>query len=397
MNPTAQDSAARAEAPPPVAPVVLVVQRRLTHYRVPFFEALRPALAHRGFALRLVVGDATAEEASKEDDGTLAWAEHAPCRYFLRGRLCWQDIRPWLQAADHLVVTQENKLLMNWWLLTRLRDRPRLGLWGHGRNFQAKGRLAAPANRVKARLSRRADWWFAYTDLSERSVTGFGYPRTRITVLNNAVDTASLRQAVSALRSTDLEPLRQAWGLQPGPVGLFIGSLYAEKRFDLLFNAVERVRRQRPDFQLLVAGAGPDEAALRQRAAKITGVRMLGAVRGERKAQVLALADMVLNPGQVGLVIVEAFAVGLPIVAADTGNHSPEFCYLEHEVNGLTTAENADAYAEGVLRLLNEPEFAARLGAGALVAGSRYTLEAMVQRFCDGVAAWHAAPRLGAP
>jgi glycosyltransferase involved in cell wall biosynthesis len=397
VSSASRTSEERGEAQPSVQPVVLVVQRRLTLYRAPFFEALRPALADRGFALRLVVGDATAEEATKDDGGMLLWAEHVPCRYLFGGRLCWQDIRPWLAAVDYVVVTQENQLVMNWWLLARRRAGPSVALWGHGRNFRATGWFGALAHRLKAWLSRRADWWFAYTDLSARIVAGFGYPASRITTLNNAVDTSGLQQVVGALRSAGLEPLRQAWGLGPGPVGLFIGSLYADKRIDLLFDAVERVRRERLDFQLLVAGAGPDEAALRQRAAGIPGVRMVGSVRGACKAEAFALADVVLNPGAVGLGIVESFAVGLPIVVADTRNHGPELAYLEHDVNGLFTAGNAGAYAEAVLRLLNEPALAARLRAGALAAGGTCTQEAMVQHFCDGVEAWHAAPRLGTP
>jgi hypothetical protein len=84
--------------------------------------------------------------------------------------------------------------------------------------------------RFKVWLSRRADWWFAYTELSTRSVRGFGYPAQRITTLNNAVDTAALQREVAHCRVGDREALRRRLGLGGGPVGLFLGSLYRDKR-----------------------------------------------------------------------------------------------------------------------------------------------------------------------
>ena len=78
------------------------MQRSLTQYRVPFFEALREALAARGVRLRLVVGDPTAAERARGDEGVLPWAEHVACRYAIGGRLCWQDLRPCLRVSTSL-------------------------------------------------------------------------------------------------------------------------------------------------------------------------------------------------------------------------------------------------------------------------------------------------------
>ena len=117
---------------------MLIVQRRLTHYRVPLFEALRTALAVDGVTLRLVVGQARSVEAIRTDEGMLDWTEFARVHYALGGRLIWQDIRPWLPHARYVIVTQESRLLMNWRLLLAPRS-TRVALWGHGRNFGASG------------------------------------------------------------------------------------------------------------------------------------------------------------------------------------------------------------------------------------------------------------------
>lgn len=379
---------------------LLVVQRRLTHYRVPFFAALRSALAARGVRLRLVVGDPTAAERARGDEGVLPWAEYVPCRYAMGGRLCWQDLRPSLRGADLVVVTQENKLLFNWALLLRPPAGLRVALWGHGRNFQtegqADGRTRGLSERFKCWLSRRADWWFAYTELSARSVRGFGYPAPRITTLNNAVDSATLRLDVANCRRGDLAALRRRLGLGGGRVGLFLGSLYREKRLDLLLDAAQLVRASMPDFQLIIAGGGPEERSVRQRAAALDWVHPVGPVAGARKIEWLAVAEVLIAPGAVGLGLVEAFAAGVPMVVCEGGGHGPELAYLESGVNGLLVPATPQVLARAVLSLLQEVPLVQRLREGCRAAADRYTLEAMVANFCDGVDAWRAAPQLAA-
>ena len=137
---------------------VLVVQRRLTHYRVPFFEGVRARLARGNIDFTLAVGDPTPAEREKRDEGRIDWAVHAPCTYALDGRVCLQPIGDLVKQHDFVVVTQENKMLHNIPLLLG-RQRCRVGLWGHGRNFQAAGaRTAGIAQSLKAALSRRADF-----------------------------------------------------------------------------------------------------------------------------------------------------------------------------------------------------------------------------------------------
>jgi len=379
------------------APVtrLMVVQRRLTHYRLPFFEGVRARLGELGIDFTLVVGDPTPAEREKRDEGHLDWAVHAPCRYALGGRLCWQALGPLLPGHDMVVVTQENKLLNNIPLLLGY-QRARVALWGHGRNFQAAGATTAGlAQRLKAALSRRADWWFAYTDMSADIVRDFGFPAERITVLNNAIDTASLAAALASAAERGKPALRAAHGLPAeGPLGLYLGSLYAEKRLDLLVDGAIAVKLANPGFQLAVVGAGPEAAWLRERVAGLPWIYLLGAKKGQDKAELLASADVMLNPGLVGLGILDAFVAGLPMVTTDCKLHSPEISYLQHGENGLMTAPDAPSFAAALNQILQSEALAGQLRLGALRAAEAYSMAAMVERFCQGALAWHRSKRL---
>jgi L-malate glycosyltransferase len=373
---------------------LLVVQRRLTHYRVPFFDALKHALASHGVELTLVVGDPTAQERSKKDEGQLKWAQYEPCRYYIGGRLCRQNLSRWLTRADAVVVTQENRMLNNFPLLLGRPDQ-RVALWGHGTNLQASSSLPSrAAQAVKRGLSRRADWWFAYTDLSAQLVREIGYPAERITSLNNAIDTRSLQRQLDLARAWDRATLRRQLGVADAPLGVFVGSLYADKRLDLLVQGALRIREQCPSFQVAVIGSGPMFEELREQTRRMPWFRVLGAVHGEHKARWLACADMLLNPGLVGLGILDSFVAELPMITTDCGLHSPEIAYLDHGVNGLKTQPTPEAFASGVLGILNDRELAAGLQQGCAASSHKYTLDAMVARFSEGVQRWRAAPLL---
>lgn len=367
-----------------------VVQRRLTRYRVGLFESLREQLSAHGVDLSLIVGDGTASEASRKDGGTIDWARRVGCTYAWGGRLCWQSLAKLLEGEDMVVVAQESKLLHNVPLL--LRPQPfRVALWGHGRNFQGADHHAR--ERFKRWLSAKADWWFAYTNASAAAVRAAGYPTERITVLNNAVDTVRLHAQVTAAGRVDLATRKRELGLPDGPVGLFVGSLYREKLPGLLIDAARRIRAARPDFSLVIAGAGPLSGWLAGEVSGEPWIHLLGPVDDDLKARWLAASDLLLNPGAVGLGILDAFAGELPMITTDCGIHGAEIAYLENGVNGMMVPMRAAAVARAALDVLADPELAQRLRRGCIDSATRYSLAAMVRHFVDGILQWRDARR----
>ena len=110
---------------------VLIVQRRLTHYRSPFFEILRQQLSDRGYSLQVAYGKPTEEELDKGDVGYLPWATLLDTSYFVGGKLCWQPFGQLLEGTSMVVIGAENKLLYNLYVQMAWRDLA-VALWGHG-------------------------------------------------------------------------------------------------------------------------------------------------------------------------------------------------------------------------------------------------------------------------
>ena len=281
---------------------------------------------------------------------------------------------------------QASQLLLNYRLLwLQARGGPRIAFWGHGRNFAADP--GSVAERAKASISRRAHWWFAYTSRSADIVTDLGFDASRITVVNNAIDTKVLKAQVDGVDHARLTVLRQELGIGPGPIGLFLGTLRADKDLQGLVEAGHHIHREHPGFRLLVVGGGPLEDDVRRWAEQQPWLHYLGERYGHDRAELLTLADLVLLPGWVGLVVLDAIVAGTPLITSGDSPHGPEIAYLRDGVNGLLVAHGSDprTYAHAVLRVLDDPELLQSLVLGCAADRDLYSIESMVRRFGDGI------------
>ncbi len=151
---------------------------------------------------------------------------------------------------------------------------------------------------------------------------------------------------------------------------LFVGGFKHPPNVDAAWQLVEdilpRIRDRRPDIELWIVGESPPSELTTRNDA---GVRYLGAVpdlnalMGE---MLLALAPLRFGAGAKGKVA-RALSAGLPVVASPI---AIEGMGLE-EGQHLLVAENADAFAECVFRLHDQPDLWQQLSD----AGHRYAVD----------------------
>ena len=367
---------------------VVISQHRLLHYRTSLFARLREACIQRGIDLHLLHGQASRRESVKKDEGALPWALKVRNRFWKLGArdLVWQPFPAELRDADLVVVMQESRILSNYpLLLSRLWSSRKVAYWGHGVNFQSD----APAGlreKWKKVLLKQVDWWFAYTGLTVDILKSAGYRAERITCLNNAIDTSSFKADLASVSDVALEQARAELGIAGNaPVGLFCGSLYPDKRLDFLVDAADKIRAQSGEFHCLVIGDGPSMPYIREAASTRPWLHVLGIQKGAEKALYFRLADFMLNPGLVGLHVVDAFCAGLVMVTTSNALHSPEIAYLKNGVNGFMTADSAEEYATVVLGLVNDEVRLDKVKMAAKADAEVYTLDNMVAEFVDGI------------
>jgi L-malate glycosyltransferase len=369
---------------------VVILQRDLPHYRSPFFECLRAELLERGVQLDVVRSGPRGHGRLPGDIGDLPWSHTRPAREFGIGehRGLWQSLDRTVSSADLVIVEQAARLISNYALLARqiLLKRP-MALWGHGRNFQSDAARTRAAERLKYWLSKRVHWWFAYNELSAQVVHELGFPVERTTVVQNSTDTRAFRRLVASVPSEILVQEAQRFGLRRGKTAIFVGNFHPDKQLGFLFEASEHLHRADPGFSLLVVGSGVEQALVEDVAARRPYVHYLGNRFDTELATAFALADVVLVPGWAGLVIVDAFAAGVPILPSGSFPHPPEICYLESGENGILVDDGGSPtrYAERVLALLRDPTERAHLVRGCDASASTYSVEAMAARFARGI------------
>ena len=136
------------------------------------------------------------------------------------------------------------------------------------------------------------------------------------------------------------------------PTAISVARLSPEKDFPTLLRAVTRVVREVPEFRLLIVGDGPERAALED----LAGERELsGHVEflGERSdvPELLATAGFFVSSSRtegISLTLLEAAAVGLPIVATSVGGN-PEI--VEHGKTGrIVPPENPGYLAQAIIQ-----------------------------------------------
>jgi len=356
------------------------------HYRAPFHERLRAILSHHDVHYTVVYCAPRDENVKKNDTIDISWGEKVSSTAF-PGGMIYQHGLMQAMKSDLVIIQQENKLLLNYILTIASRiGIKKVAYFGHGRNFQSRNREGL-SERFKRFWATKVDWWFAYTEETRAHIQHLGFPSERITVFNNSVNTALMRQQLSASTEESRGALAESIGLAGKNVGVFVGGVYPDKRMEFLINAADRIRNQIPDFELIIIGGGADLPLVNKLAQTRPWIHVLGPRFGQEKIELMALGHVFMMPGLMGLAILDAGTVGLAIATTAFPWHSPEIAYLEPGISGLKVAdwENTEAYAREVTALLLDRPALERMREGARAMADRYSIEAMAENFASGV------------
>ena len=209
-------------------------------------------------------------------------------------------------------------------------------------------RLAVPMIRpVWNRLARR----IAVSEAARHSVTSrMGDGDLRI--VPNGVDVSRFAAAKPA-------------ALPPGRHVVFVGRLEERKGFPVAVRAFAELARVYPDLRLLVIGDGSERDAVETLPANARSrVEMLGRVEDDRLASYLKASDLYIGPAtggeSFGIVLAEAMAAGLPIIASDIDGYR-DVARDGREALLVPPGEPA-ALVAGVRRVLDDATLAESLG-----------------------------------
>jgi glycogen(starch) synthase len=190
----------------------------------------------------------------------------------------------------------------------------------------------------------------------------FQAPLDKLRVVPNGVDLKRYQQAGQELS-------RAAFAAPNERIVLFVGRLVQEKGVHLLIDAVPKILHYYPNAKFVIAGRGPAEDYLRNKAVDLgiaNRIYFTGYIDDRTRDFLYREANVAVFPSiyePFGMVVLEAMAAMTPVVVADVGGLSE---IVVHERNGLKFyTGNPGSLADNVLRLLHEPDLAVRLAATA--------------------------------
>lgn len=370
-------------------PLVRFCMEWVPSYRETFYTLLEPALNDRGIEMDVIHGAPPASRRARKDSVRPPWATFIPNREIqIRGNeVTWQPVWRAARDADLLIVQQEAALPFTYLALAHRRlGGPRVAMWGHGAHFnEAEANSAAEA--LKKKTLPLADWFFAYSERAGTIAESVGLARDRITVVNNSRNSDALHADTSAV-DPELSSLLETVVARSNHIGWMVSALDEWKRLPFLLETLDEIRSRVGDFEFFVLGQG-DEQTMEDAVATRPWLHVLGSRFAADKAAVGHIADMTIHPGLIGLHAIDAFAFRTPMVTTELAYHSHEFDYLVDGENARILEEDATAaqLADVAAHLFDNPEVLDVLKAGCEQSAKTYTVEAMVERFANGIEA----------
>jgi len=203
------------------------------------------------------------------------------------------------------------------------------GCYRNSRLATAAGAAMLATHNYKQTWSKAVSAYIALTDFARNKFIQAGFPAEKILVKPNYL------QADPGV------------GEGTGNYALFVGRLTAEKGISTLLEAWRQIGTELP---LQIAGDGPMAPEVEKASREMQGVTWLKWLPREEILERMKHASALILPSTwyepFGMILVEAFAVGLPVIASDLGSMS---VIVDHQRTGLHfEAGNATSLVEAV-------------------------------------------------
>jgi glycosyltransferase involved in cell wall biosynthesis len=230
----------------------------------------------------------------------------------------------------------------------------------HGKHYAAHRRTRL-LGRLAGRFAQRV--FCVSDDIAQEITTHRIASPDKVEVVRNGIDTRRFQEPA------DTDSLRQSLGIPlDAPVIGTIGRLSEIKRQDLLLRAFHDLRTNIPNAHLLLVGDGPLLSELRQLATTLglDGSIHFAGYQPEPQQFLHLMNVFTLTSRSEGmpLVILEAWAAGVPIVASDAGG-LPEL--IQHGQTGLLfPSGDVQALATAIGQMLTDPAYARTMAEAGL-------------------------------
>ena len=184
---------------------------------------------------------------------------------------------------------------------------------------------------------------------------------------------------VEEFRKGDKNWLKDRFNLPGGErILVFVGRLGQEKNINFLLESFWNINKTIPNTRLVLVGSGPEEDNLREKARECgieNQVTFTGLIPPADVIHCYAGSDLFVFTSvseTQGIVIAEAKASGLPVVAVDAFGVSE---MVENEEDGFLTELDMEKFNQKILKLLQDPALYQRMSRQAMINAEKLSTE----------------------
>lgn len=369
---------------------VLLFQRIVPHYRIPVFNRLK-------HELNVHVCYSSEKKGALISSATMSdnFPGERVCRtYFLNKETCviQNVIKPLLKYRPKIVISEFSIGYLSFWALLFLKVifRFKLIAWSHGIN---NDEILKPFSSWKSKLLLSVlgvvDGLILYSSVRKKMIEEKVGEKSKLFLAQNTLAIDGLIKSQEKLALYGRKALHEELSFKERYHLIYIGRLLKEKRIDLLLDVFSDISSEH-DIALHIIGSGP-ELKIIEEYRDLHSFYYHGAIFDDVQiSKYLFASDIFLNPGVVGLSIVNAFSHGKPLITCKTTSkgpfHGPEFEYLESGKNGIICDSTVESIKGALSQLLNDTNLLAKLSSGALeTAKTRCSIDKMVAGFRNAI------------
>lgn len=171
------------------------------------------------------------------------------------------------------------------------------------------------------------------------------------------------------------------------PTVVYVGRVDPEKKVGLVVDAFSKVLEKLPEAQLVVVGDGVDRLRIEQNVKKLgalKSIRILGRVLQPDLYELYRVGDVFVTASEIetqGIVLIEAAASGLPLIAVNAGAVS-EVCITGK--NGfLCEPKNVEQISDSIYNILSNKELQKKYSKASLEIAAEHDLEKTIDKFLN--------------
>jgi len=338
----------------------LFITDRVMHYQKETFQALEQQLASQGIELWLLSG-----QDARRTVGRVGIKENVVANEdkfsFREYRIGTYTFRRYLDVLEKIRVIRPDIVLnaahsgnVSHWQISAIKHRQEFKLvsWLCGYEFHP-GRLK---DFLLGRFIPRYDYHLAYHSNARDYAMSHGARADQVTVMHNTIN----EEKIATLPKAEARALVVGKHPEIGDrkIILFVGAVLAEKRIEVILQALDRM--QRKDAVLVLVGDGEHLPVIRQLCAGRGDVVLTGSIV-EGVGPYFDAAELYVLPGTGGLGINEAMAHRLPIVSGFADGSADDL--VVDGDNGFRLRESTpQELAEKMAVILDDPALAHRMG-----------------------------------